>query len=575
MPSAVKRSSEPMSPVQGLIKEPEKLILDDKTRVRKVHDRGDSYRPPKRKHSDQKSTSNKAVSGEDNLDVEDLIDRIATELDEVRVSYLLEPEKLFVPHSKFSRIFTFNRVRKLILSLPCMRKEKNKEGLAREIYYGRADGKKGPAVKLLAVLVGIGKVGDFAKHFSDGIRDSCLPLKKDAADEKRFNLHCRTHGVHQSIKQYGRPSTREEFSRWSYTLSAPYIKWEPSRHCHYVLDTGDVFPMDIKDKVKAEGDSDKTATESRSDADNTYGGFSEVYKVKIHEGHWDFGDHGIRHPQGFFALKKLTSHNRLSFNLELSSLLFTGQQYKKQHLIQLLATFEVVNNAAGGMSTFYFLFDWAEGSLTKFWQNNQQLVRDKRHCHWMATQFYEICEALQCVHNDRMPTLKYIEDRASNHSLYGRHGDIKPGNFLWFRTASSHAGLLALSDFGLGRLHTQVSRSKQDPRNLERSASYRCPEFDLPSGQVSPRSDIFSLGCVFLEYVTWFFHGYNVIDQDFPNARLENDIYGFESDTFFSIRNQQAYIKPAVLSWIEQLQRHPDCSWYLMDLLDVIKTKIY
>ncbi|TEA14670.1 hypothetical protein C8034_v003137 [Colletotrichum sidae] len=83
-----------------------------------------------------------------------------------------------------------------------------------------------------------------------------------------------------------------------------------------------------------------------------------------------------------------------------------------------------------------------------------------------------------------------------------------------------------------------------------------------------------SLGCVFLEYVTWFFHGYNVIDQDFSNARLENDIYDFESDTFFSIRNQQAYIKPAVLAWIEQLQTHPDCSWYLWDLLELIKTNI-
>lgn len=55
----------------------------------------------------------------------------------------------------------------------------------------------------------------------------------------------------------------------------------------------------------------------------------------------------------------------------------------------------------------------------------------------MATQFYEISEALQSVHNDRAPTLSYLEDRDSNKELYGRHGDIKPGKLLHLLSSSA------------------------------------------------------------------------------------------------------------------------------------------
>ncbi|EQB54936.1 protein kinase [Colletotrichum gloeosporioides Cg-14] len=552
------------------LKSSSKLILDDPKRVQKVLDRGEAFRL-KRERKRQAVSRVNGSNGQMNEDSddEDIVEQLGLQLDQAKISNALEPEKRFIPQPQFDRILTFESVYRVVSTLRCFRKEPNKRELAKQIYYGNSDGSKGPAVKLLAVLVGIEKVEDFAKHFKDGVRDSCLPLQPTGATKDQF-LKCRKHGMHSTINSYLRPQIRESFSQWSHTLNAPFIKWEPSLHSHYVLETGDIIPVEIIDKVTQDDSSDTTQKDALSGGGNTYGGFSEVYKVKIHDGHWDFGDHGIRHPQEFFALKKLTSHNRNSFDLELSSLLFTGQNYKKKHLIQLLATFEVVNPAAGGLSTYYLLFDWAEGDLSKFWQSNEGLVGKKSHCIWMAEQFHEISEALQCVHNDRAPTMRYLENRDSNEDLYGRHGDIKPGNFLWFHS-NSFPGLLALSDFGLGRLHTQVSRSKQDPRNIERSASYRCPEFDLPFGQVSPRSDIFSLGCVLLEYVTWFFLGFDAVENVFPGKRLSNDIYGFESDIFFSVKDKQAHIKPSVLSWIHKLQHRPDCSWYLWDLLEVIK----
>ncbi|KAF6824564.1 protein kinase domain-containing protein [Colletotrichum plurivorum] len=559
------------------VEKPGTMILDDPSRVAKIRDRGESFRLRKLQEQHRNSRPPATDVGvryrNDSKGDNGLINKIAIELDEAMTACPLEPDKLFVPNPEFAKIITFDRVRRIVFSLECLRKEKNKEELAREIYYGRSDG-SGHAVKLLAVLIGINKAEDFLKHLSDGMRDSCLPLRKITANKYR-HLECQWHRSHATLNGYSRPRARDNFATWSYALNAPFIKWEPRYHSHYILDTGDVIPMEIVDKVKHEDSPTAAAKNASHDSDNMYGGFSEVYKVKLHNGHWDFGDHGIRHPQGFFALKKLTSHKSIDFNLELSSLLFTYKLYDKKHVIQLLATFEVVNFATG-VSTFFLLFDWAEGSLDKFWQNNQNLVGNKTHCFWMASQFYEICAALQCVHNDRVAIRQYLEDdRDSDEALYGRHGDIKPGNLLWFHSNTTPGpGLLALSDFGLGELHTQTSRSKQDPRNIERTATYRSPEFDLPLGQISPRSDIFSLGCVLLEYITWFCLGLDAVENTFPDRRMETDIYGIESDVFFSINHNQAILKPAVAEWIQGLQNHPDCSWYIFELLETIRDRM-
>ncbi|OLN96241.1 Cyclin-dependent kinase E-1 [Colletotrichum chlorophyti] len=554
------------SDVAGLISGG-KLILDDVKRVAKIRDRGNSFR-----RRAQLSNGAPRRLNEPRQDKR-LIELVAWQLDQAKVSFILEPGKKYVPYPSFAQILTLDRVHQIVYNLQCFSGTPNKDQLARDIYYGSQSGTRAPCVKMLAILIGIDKAEDMADYMlKDKMTDDCLPLQRVAGNDQQL-LGCLTHGMHSKINEYFRPDYRERFCQWSYAVNAPYVAKKGSLHSHYILDTGDVFPMDVVEAVEEKDHTDTTAKASQPD-ENTYGGFSEVFKVKLHDGHHDFGEHGIRHPQGFFALKKLTSHSKLTFDLELSSLIITVQQYtRKKHLIQLLATFEVKNPATKD-STFYLLFDWAEGSLNKFWECNSALVGNKNHCLWMATQFYEISEALVCVHNDRAPTLRYLEDRNSNKELYGRHGDIKPSNFLWFNQANSLPGLLALSDFGLGRLHTQVSRSKQDPKNIERTATYRCPEFDLPFGQVSPRSDIFSLGCVLLEYVTWFFMGLEAVEKVFPEVRSERDIYGFDSDVFFSIRNEQAYLKPAVAKWIEELQNRRDCSWYIWHLLEIIKLRM-
>jgi serine/threonine protein kinase len=266
-----------------------------------------------------------------------------------------------------------------------------------------------------------------------------------------------------------------------------------------------------------------------------------------------------------------------SFNKELASLL-SFQDRDDIHLIKLLVTFEIKHVSEQGResSTFYLVFPWAEGDLWHFWKMHQTLDERKPLCLWMAEQCHQLAAALMFVHNEREKHLRRLEDVQENeHDLYGRHGDVKAENVLYFEKEN----ILVMADFGLGRLHTKISRSNQDPKSLEMTATYRAPEFDTSQGKISRACDIFSLGCVFLEFVTWFLLGWDSVSEEFPTYREEKDIYDFMSDTFFRIEGSlgnlgRPTIKPKVLEWIQALRQNSNCNQYIVDFLSLIEKRM-
>lgn len=251
-----------------------------------------------------------------------------------------------------------------------------------------------------------------------------------------------------------------------------------------------------------------------------------------------------------------------NFNKELASLL----SFQDRHLIQLLVTFEI--RPVNGLSKYYFVFPWAQGNLWDFWEMHQAESERIPRCIWMSEQCFGLGVALSKVHNNRSSHLKKLKDiRKEDYDLFGRHGDIKAENVLYFENRD----LLALCDLGLGRLHSKISRSNQDPKLLEKTATYRAPEFDTFHGKISRISDIFSLGCMFLEFVTWYLLGWESVSKTFSNYRMEEDRYQFVSDTFFRIEGDEPVIKPKVVEWIRGLRASPHCNQYILDFLDLIE----
>jgi hypothetical protein len=64
-------------------------------------------------------------------------------------------------------------------------------------------------------------------------------------------------------------------------------------------------------------------------------------------------------------------------------------------------------------------------------------------------------------------------------------------------------------------------------------------------GMVSRSFDIWSLGCVYLEFVTWFLGGPE-LGHEFTQLRKTGTHVSAKYDRFFDILNGRAYVKPEV-----------------------------
>ncbi|CAG7556534.1 unnamed protein product, partial [Fusarium equiseti] len=144
--------------------------------------------------------------------------------------------------------------------------------------------------------------------------------------------------------------------------------------------------------------------------------------------------------------------------------------------------------------------------------------------------------------------------RQSNSSQsYGRHGDIKPENILWFRNGpNTDIGVLEIADFGLTRFHNRRSRSNISPVGMGNSPTYRAPEFDMPDGLLSRSYDIWALGCVYLEFLTWYFMGWKGVMEfstlrEYKRNHLEADDAYFELNGAPETRNICSKVKHEVV----------------------------
>lgn len=203
------------------------------------------------------------------------------------------------------------------------------------------------------------------------------------------------------------------------------------------------------------------------------------------------------------------------------------------HLIKLLAVWRQ-NNA------WRLLLPWADGNLWDYWEHHRHLHRDSDLIRWMVDQFHGLAEALRQIHRRRSNDL--------DARLSGIHGDIKPHNILWFKGRpedSNKMGRLVICDFGFTSFHTKASISRVAPEG--HSPTYKAPEFG--QHHISRAYDIWSLGCVYLEFITWYLMGYKAVKYTFPKLR-ESDDSGepfFRIDKFFN-RDQSGrpFVKESV-----------------------------
>jgi serine/threonine protein kinase len=136
---------------------------------------------------------------------------------------------------------------------------------------------------------------------------------------------------------------------------------------------------------------------------------------------------------------------------------------------------------------------------------------------WSLRQCKAIASGLHMIHEYRS-TRNSIKASNGNPGmeeddhLYGRHGDIKAANILWSveevldDSQCSNEGVLLMADFELMDSHNRLTKSQVRLDGITRSPTYEPPETVLHA-KTSRACDIWSLGCVYLEFITWLVGG--------------------------------------------------------------------
>lgn len=213
----------------------------------------------------------------------------------------------------------------------------------------------------------------------------------------------------------------------------------------------------------------------------------------------------------------------------------------------------------------YIIFPWADrGNLHEFWEASKPETTLERAL-WSMKQMLGLTTALQLLHD----------------KFQCRHGDIKPDNILCL---TEHDQIvLKIADFGVSKIHcTQTMYRKSGTLSVMLTPSYQGPEVEFEnrnektSQPRSRRYDIWSLGCVFLEFSIWLLHGPKAIEK-FARARGQ---YGTSSSNssvpLYEVTDKgtKAVVVHQLVTWtMKCLENDPRCKGEtaLADLLRLIK----
>jgi len=253
------------------------------------------------------------------------------------------------------------------------------------------------------------------------------------------------------------------------------------------------------------------------------------------------------------AVKKFSKKDE--FEQELNALQATRKE-NHPRLIRFLSSCEKAN-------TYYILLPWADGStLNRFWENNcpKTRPRNRELIRKSLNQLVHLSDALRVFH-----------------ALNFRHGDLKPDNILHFTNRSGQIDSFVIADLGISRHHHRVTGLRNEA-TLTRAttATYEAPEVftDAASGKPRPRRyDVWSLGCIILEYVVWLLWDISAVDA-MTSAREHPAFAFYLTRRDFGVRT--AIVHPEVTRAMETLREDRRCGkgTALYDLLDLVENHL-
>ena len=204
------------------------------------------------------------------------------------------------------------------------------------------------------------------------------------------------------------------------------------------------------------------------------------------------------------------------------------------------------------------IFPWATGgNLRETWaQLDNHKFRNAKLVPWVIRQLHGLSAALETLHE-----------------RHWRHGDLKPENILRFKDDNSF-GTLVIADMGLAKFHREVTERRDHTSDRFGTFRYESPESTLASRlPVSRRSDIWSFGCIVIEFVVWLLYGVDELER-FDGAFTSF----FVADYPHSHKGpRKVIVNPVVVHWIMHMMAHdPRCQERsaLRDVLKLVKSRL-
>jgi serine/threonine protein kinase len=238
-----------------------------------------------------------------------------------------------------------------------------------------------------------------------------------------------------------------------------------------------------------------------------------------------------------------------------------ANEMNQDHIVRFLAAF---SRYRPGGRDFYLIMEWADGgNLRDLWEKypraqlSTSLVKASiRELHGLAT-------ALLAANHPEVSGTSY------------RLGNLKPENILRF-CGIDIIGTLKISDWGQARIIT--THSVTSLRNTS-TLRYEAPEMGTQSSishadhgiiRRTRLSDIWSLGCIMLEFMIWLLYGAEGLERFEKELPPGSSFYQLAEDRYGS----SPVINTVVVRWMNSMADHFACEpgSALGRLLELVKT---
>ena len=253
--------------------------------------------------------------------------------------------------------------------------------------------------------------------------------------------------------------------------------------------------------------------------------------------------------------------------------LATMNMLNQDHIVHFIAAFRRGTLEA---PEHYLITEWADGgNLHDLWKSIPNPPLTGSFVRAAIKQLRGLSDALCAVH--------HLRSDGIHADAHGRHGDLKPGNILWYGSGGE-IGTLKIGDFGEAKSHQIVTAM----RNSNTTARYGTRRYEPPECETgigtahlgrrdmrrSRLYDIWSFGCIMLEFIIWLLHGTEGLREFNESVKT-----GFGDESPFYQVSQTGYITSArvhdvVVSWMKRISKDPACragTTALGDLLELVE----